>query len=61
MDDKSKTQVQITCKENLHAQEGVKKKIRDNIQWNLSFGIPLFKGQGLHSGNTKFGPGETPT
>ena len=27
------------------------------IQWNLSFGTPLFKGQ-LHSGDSKFGPGK---
>ena len=31
----------------------MKKKIKDNIQWNLSFGTPLFKRQGLHSGDTK--------
>ena len=29
------------------------------LQWNLSFGTPLFKGH-LHSGDTKFGSGETP-
>ena len=27
------------------------------VQWNLSFGTPLFKGH-LHSGDTKFGPGK---
>ena len=27
MDDKSNTQVQIKCKENLHAQEGVKRRL----------------------------------
>ena len=29
------------------------------LQWNLSFGTPLFKGH-LHSWDTKFGSGETP-
>ena len=27
------------------------------LQWNLSFGAPLIKGQ-LYSGDTKFGPGK---
>ena len=31
------------------------------IQWILSFGTPLFKGHLLHSGDTKFVPGKTPT
>ena len=30
------------------------------IQWNPSFGSPLFKGH-IHSGDTKFGPRVTPT
>ena len=40
----------------------MKKKIKDNIQWNLSFGTPLFKRQGLHSGDTKINlvPGKSP-
>ena len=29
------------------------------LQWNLPFGTPLFKGH-PHSGDTKFGSGETP-
>ena len=40
----------------------MKKKIKDNIQWNLSFGTPLFKRPGLHSGDTKINlvPGKSP-
>ena len=30
------------------------------LQWNLSFGKPLFKGH-LHSGDTKFGHRKAPT
>ena len=30
------------------------------LQWNLSFGTPLFKGH-LHSGETEFGPRKAPT
>ena len=33
------------------------RKLVSCIQWNLSFGTPLFKGQ-LHWGDIKFGPGK---
>ena len=33
-------------------------RLLSHLQWNLSFGTPLFKGH-LHSGDAKFGPGKT--